>query len=83
MGKGKNPSATAKKKVAEKRALEVSEMAAASQIWPAPSTKPKHLQKLCDQGYLPDQKLGEWKAPGEHRIPNLESGEILLFIPFI
>ena len=57
MGKGNNPSAAAKK-VAEKRALEVSEMAAASQIWPAPSTKPKHLQKLCDQGYLPDQKHG-------------------------
>ena len=47
MGKGKNPSATAKK-VAEKRALEVPEMAAAAQIWPAPSTKPKHLQKLRD-----------------------------------
>jgi len=58
-------------------------MAAVAQIWPVPSTKPKHLQKLHDQGYLPDQKLGEWKAPGEHLIPNLERGEIVLFIPFI
>jgi len=47
MGKGKNLS-TAAKKVVEKRALEVPEMATAVQIWPAPSTKPKHLQKLCD-----------------------------------
>lgn len=48
-----------------------------------PITKARHLQRLRDQGYLPDQKLGEWKAPGEHRIPNLETGEIVLFIPFI
>ena len=82
MGKGKNPSVAAKK-VVEKRALEVPEMATATHIWLAPSTKPKHLQKLHDQGYLPDQKLGEWKAPSEHHIPNLEPGEIVLFIPFI
>jgi hypothetical protein len=30
-----------------------------------------------------DQKLGEWKAPGEHRIPNIEPSEIVLFVPFI
>ena len=47
MGKGKNSSATAKK-VTEKRALEVPEMAAVAQIWLAPSTKPKHLQMLYD-----------------------------------
>ena len=29
------------------------------------------------------QKLGEWKAPGEHRILNLEPREIVLFVPFI
>jgi hypothetical protein len=45
--------------------------------------KPKHLQKLREQGYLPDQKLGEWKVPGEHRIPNLESDEVILFVSFI
>ena len=53
MGKDKNPS-TATKKVAEKRALEVPEMAVIAQIWPTPSTKLKHLQKLHDQGYLLD-----------------------------
>jgi len=58
-------------------------MAAAAQIWPASVTKPKHLLKLHEQGYLPEQKLEEWKAPGENRIPNLEPGEIVLFVPFI
>ena len=53
MGKGKNLS-TAAKKVVEKRALEVLEMDAIAQILPSPSTKPKHLQMLYDQGYLPD-----------------------------
>jgi hypothetical protein len=32
---------------------------------------------------LLEQKLEEWKAPREHRIPNLEPGEIVLFVPFI
>ena len=53
MGKGKNSSATTKKTI-EKRVLEVPEMVAAAQIWPTPSMKPKHLQKLCEQGYLSD-----------------------------
>ena len=45
MGKGKNSSVVAKK-VTEKRALEVLEMAAAAQIYPASVMKPKHLLKL-------------------------------------
>jgi hypothetical protein len=32
---------------------------------------------------LLDQNLGEWKAPGEHNIPNIELSEIVLFVPFI
>ena len=82
MGKGKNSSVTAKK-VTEKRALEVPKMAAAAQIWPTPVTKPKHLLKLHEQGYLLEQKLGEWKVSREHHIPNLEPGEIVLFMSFI
>ena len=82
MSKGKN-SSVATKKVAKKRALEVPEMATTAQIWPALITKLKHLLKLHEQGYLPEQKLGEWKAPGEHHIPNLEPGEIVLIVPFI
>ena len=62
MGESKNSSTTTKK-AADKRVLEVPEIAAAAQIWPAPITKPKHLLKLHEQGYLPEQKLGEWKVP--------------------
>ena len=58
-------------------------MVVAAQIWPAPTTKPKHLLKLHEQGYLPKQKLGELKVPGEHRVPILEPGKIVLFVPFI
>ena len=82
MGKSKNSSA-ATKKVIEKRALEVPKRVVAAQIWPAPTTKPKHLLKLHEQGYLLEQKLGEWKAPGEQRISNLDPDEIVLFVPFI
>ena len=82
MAKSKNLSA-ATKKVVEKRALEVPKMAITAQIWLASVTKPKHLSKLHEQGYLPEQSLGEWKAPGEHRIPNLEPSEIVLFVLFI
>ena len=49
MGKGKN-SSTAAKKTTEKRALDVPEMATVTQIWPVPSTKSKHLQKLLSRG---------------------------------
>jgi hypothetical protein len=63
--------------------MEVLEMNVAALIWPAPTTKKKHLQRLHEQGLLPKQKLGEWKAPGEHRIPNLDPGEIVLFVSFI
>jgi hypothetical protein len=70
-------------KAAEKQAMEVPEMATAALIWLAPTTKKKHLQRLHEQRLLSKQKLGEWKAPGEHRIPNLKPGEIVLFVPFI
>ena len=82
MGKSKKSSIAAKK-VAENRMFEVPEMTTAAQIWLALTTKPKHLLKLHEQGYLPKQKLGEWKVPREHHIPILESGEIVLFVPFI
>lgn len=58
-------------------------MATAAQIWPAPVTKACHLQCLREQGYLPEQKLGEWKAAGEHRISNLEPSKIVLFVLFV
>jgi hypothetical protein len=82
MGRSKSSSA-ASKKVDKKQAMEVPEMAITALIWPTPTMKKKHLQRLHEQGLLLEQKLGEWKAPGEHRIPNLKPSEIMLFVPFI
>jgi hypothetical protein len=42
MGRSKSSSA-ALKKATEKQAMEVPEMAATALIWPAPTTKKKHL----------------------------------------
>lgn len=81
MGRSNSSSTAAKK--AEKQALEVPEMAAVAQIWPNPITKKKHLKELHEQGLLPMQNLGDWKASVEQRIPNLEPGEIVLFTSFI
>jgi hypothetical protein len=79
MGRSKSLSATSKKAI-KKQAMEVPEMATATLIWPSPTTKKKHLQRLLEQGLLLEQKLKELRAPGEHRIPNLEPGEIVLFV---
>jgi hypothetical protein len=65
MGRCKSSSA-ASKKATKKQVMEVLEMAVNTLIWPAPTTKKKHQQRLHEQGLLPEQKLGEWKAPGEH-----------------
>jgi hypothetical protein len=31
--------------------------------------KLKHLKRLHEQRLLPEQRLGRWEAPGEHRVP--------------
>jgi len=41
------------------------------------------LKKLYEDGLLPEKHLDEWKAPGNHRVPVLEEGEIVLFTPFV
>jgi hypothetical protein len=58
-------------------------MATTTKIWPAPTTKLKHLKRLHEQRLLPEHRLGGWEAPGEHRVPTLRSGQIILFISFI
>jgi hypothetical protein len=50
---------------------ELVEMVAATKIWPAPNMKLKHLKRLYQQHLLPEQRLGGWEAPREHRIPAL------------
>jgi len=41
------------------------------------------LIKLHEDGLLPEKHLGEWRAPGNHHVPKLEEGEIVLFTPFV
>lgn len=54
-------------------------MSAELKIWVEPNTTEKMLEKLHTNGYLPSKELDEWSAPGEHRIPYLNLGEIVLF----
>ena len=41
------------------------------------------LIKLHEDGLLLEKSLAEWKAPGNHRVPELEEGKIVLFTPFV
>ena len=45
--------------------------------------KEEALEKRHEDGSLSERHLGEWKAPGNHRVPVLEEGEIVLFTPFV
>jgi hypothetical protein len=85
---GRGQSSRSNKKSWEEQLQEVEnrelvEMAAATKIWLAPSTKEKDLRELRDQRLLSEQRLGEWREPGEHRVPSLNPSEIVLFVPFI
>jgi hypothetical protein len=52
-------------------------------VWPAPSTMEDQLRELVSDSLIQDQGFIEWKTPGEHRVPSLGPGEIILFISFI
>lgn len=52
-------------------------------IWEESTVKEEALEKMHEDGLLPEKTLGEWKAPGNHRVPELEEGEIVLFTPFV
>jgi hypothetical protein len=43
----------------------------------------EQLKELADEGLIQDQGIAEWKAPREHRVPSLNPGEIILFVPFV
>jgi len=58
-------------------------MRAAANSWPAPSTKEEQLKELADEGLIQEKSLAEWRGPGEHRVPYLNPGEIVLFLSFV
>ena len=58
-------------------------MRATQKIWPAPTTTEDQLCELVSDCLFQDKDITEWRAPGQHRVPTLGSGEIVLFISFI
>jgi hypothetical protein len=43
----------------------------------------KQLKRLHEQRLLLEQRLGWWEVPGEHWVPTLWLGQIVLFVPFV
>ena len=41
------------------------------------------LHELVSDGLIQSKDIAEWRAPGEHRVPALGPGEIILFVSFI
>jgi len=58
-------------------------MRAAQKIWPASTMIEDQLRELVSDCLIQDKEIAEWKAPGQHRVPTLGPGEIVLFIYFI
>ena len=58
-------------------------MRAAQKVWPAPTTTEDQLHELVSDCLIQDKEIAEWRAPGQHQVPTLGSGEIVLFVSFI
>ena len=71
------------KKGSQKQAGGADPYAAEMQIWEESTGREAALEKLHSDGLLPEKQLGEWKAPGNHRVPVLNEEEIVLFTPFV
>lgn len=74
------------KKTGEKSIMdnpEYAAMKAAKQIWLVSLAHTSDLQELADLGLIQSQDLAKWKEAGEHRVPVLRLGEIIIFVSFI
>ena len=58
-------------------------MRAAQKVWPALTTTEDQLRELVSDGLIQSKDIADWRAPGEHRVPALGPGEIILFVSFI
>ena len=58
-------------------------MRAAQKIWLAPTMTKDQLRELVSDGLIQSKDIADWRAPGEHRVPTLGPGEIILFVSFI
>ena len=75
--------ATLASKGSKNLVVEVEPYATKLKIWEESTINEEMLVKLHEDGFLPEKDLTEWKVPGNHRVPELEEGEIVLFTPFI
>ena len=62
--------------------LEFVAMRAAQKVWPAPTSEDQ-LRELVVDGLIQSKVIAEWRVPGEHRVPALGPGEIVLFVSFV
>ena len=89
MGKKKAVSKSQVAFVDEESSLSVIEnqefmaMRAAQKVWPASTMTEYQLRELVGDGLIRSKDIAEWRALGEHRVPALGPGEIILFISFI
>ena len=56
-------------------------MRAAQKSWPTPTTTEEQLRELVSDGLIQSKAFAEWRVPGEHRVPALGPGEIVLLSP--
>ena len=53
-------------------------MRAAQKVWPALTMTKDQLRELISDCLIQDKEIAEWRAPGQHRVPTLGPGEIVL-----
>ena len=58
-------------------------MRAAQKAWPTLMTTEDQLWELVSDGLIQSKDIAEWRVLGEHRVPALGPGEIVLFVSFI
>ena len=89
MGRKKSASKSQASFVDEEASLSVIEnqefmaMRVAQKIWLAPTTTEDQLHELVSNCLIQDKDIAEWRAPGQHWVPTLGPGEIVLFVSFI
>jgi hypothetical protein len=53
-------------------------MRASKKIWPSPSTTKEQLQELVGDSLIQEQGFADWKTLGQHWVPALNPGKIVL-----
>jgi hypothetical protein len=89
MGKKKSSSKSKEVLVDEEASLSIIKnqdfvaMRALEKIWPSLSMMKEQLRELVGDGLIQEQGFVDWKTLGQHRVPALNPGKIILFVSFI